>query len=75
MALTHDPLEQGPIDDVIITHTSLPIFKMAERFKNLSNLLRDWSKLKHKKEREAERKKEMIRNKILGDSQSKIERD
>lgn len=52
MALTHDPLEHGPIDDVVITHISLPIFKMAERFKNLSNLLHDWSKIKAKKKNE-----------------------
>ena len=57
MALTHDPLEHGPIDDVVITHISLPIFKMAERFKNLSNLLHDWSKVKTQKRTRSGKKK------------------
>ena len=44
MALAYDLLKDRRTIDVIITSFSLCCFKMAERFKNLENLLRDWAK-------------------------------
>ena len=44
MVLTHDPLEDRRIDDVIITNIFSLFFKMAESFKNLDDILPHWAK-------------------------------
>ena len=75
--------------DVIITKFFPLYFKMAERFENLDNTLRDWTKDKVQKSpvealnstRSRKKKEKAIsvlendREKILKQSQSAVERD
>ena len=42
--LAYDLLENRRTIDVIVTKLFSPCFKMAERFENLDNILRDWAK-------------------------------
>ena len=49
MVLAHDLLENRRTIDVIVTKFFPPCFKMAERFENLDNILRDWAKDKVQK--------------------------
>jgi len=44
LVLNYDLLEDRHTDDIIITNIFLLIFKMAERFENLDNILCDWAK-------------------------------
>ena len=43
MVLAYDLLEDRRTIDVITTKL-FPLFKMAEKFENLDNILRDWAK-------------------------------
>ena len=47
--LASDLLEARRTIDVIVTKFFPPCFKMAERFRNLDNILRDWAKDKVQK--------------------------
>ena len=49
LVLAYDLLEDGRTIDIIITKFFPPCFKMAERFENLDNILRDWAKDKVQK--------------------------
>ena len=49
LVLAYDLLEDRRTIDVIVTKFLPPCFKMAERFENLDNILRDWAKKKKKK--------------------------
>ena len=54
LVLAYDLLEDRRTIDVIVTKFFSPCFKMAERFENLDNILRDWAKDKvHKSLAEA----------------------
>ena len=44
MVLAYDLFEDRRTIDVIVTKFFPPCFKMAERFENLDNILRDWAK-------------------------------
>ena len=46
LVLIYDLLEDRRTIDVIITKCFTLCFKMAERFENLDNILRDWAKEK-----------------------------
>ena len=49
LVLAYDLLEDRRTIDVIITKCFTLCFKMAERFENLDNILRDWAKDKVQK--------------------------
>ena len=49
MVLAYDLLEDRRTIDVIVTKFFPPCFKMAKRFENLDNILRDWAKDKVQK--------------------------
>ena len=49
LVLVYDLLEYIRTIDVIVTKFFPPCFKMAERFENLDNILRDWAKDKVQK--------------------------
>ena len=49
LVLSYDLLEDRRTIDVIVTKFFPPCFKMAERFENLDNILRDWAKDKVQK--------------------------
>ena len=49
MVLAYDLFEDRRTIDVIVTKFFPPCFKMAERFENLDNILRDWAKDKVQK--------------------------
>ena len=49
LVLAYDLLEYRRTIDVIVTKFFPPCFKMAERFENLDNILRDWAKDKAQK--------------------------
>ena len=49
MVLAYDLLEDRRTIDVIVTKFFPPYFKVAERFENLDNILRDWAKDKVQK--------------------------
>ena len=44
LVLAYDLLEYRRTIDVIVKKFFPPCFKMAERFENLDNILRDWAK-------------------------------
>ena len=44
LVVAYDLLEDRRTIDVIVTKFFPPCFKMAERFVNLDNILRDWAK-------------------------------
>ena len=49
LILAYDLLEDRRTIGVIVTKFFPPCFKMAERFENLDNILRDWAKGKAQK--------------------------
>ena len=49
LVLAYDLLEYRRTIDVIVTKFFPPCFKMAERFENLDNILRDWARHKVQK--------------------------
>ena len=49
LVLAYDLLEDRRTIDVSVTKFFSPCFKMAERFENLDNILRDWAKDKVQK--------------------------
>ena len=49
LVLAYDLLEDRRTIDVIVANFFPPCFKMAERFENLDNILRDWAKDKVQK--------------------------
>ena len=49
LVLAYDLLEDRHTIDVIVTKFFPPCLKMAERFENLDNILRDWAKDKVQK--------------------------
>ena len=64
MVPAYDLLEDRLTIDVIVTKFLPPCFKMAERFENLDNILRDWAKDKVQKSGGIEQVREDRKRKI-----------